>query len=122
MGNRIVKTYPNCVLYHHGGNRYSVLLMSGAHVGPEIIAGNEAEAIRRCTETIRDYWVEINGKAPRSKAREILDDLESANYGILIDLDDDELGRLKNILFVWHDLANLEIVARKEASNYETTD
>lgn len=68
-------------------------------------------AVNLRSSILYDRWNEINGKA-RSKAQVILNDLECANYDLLENLDDDVIGRFRNILFVWHDLACREIERR----------
>lgn len=43
----------------------------------------------------------------------VLELLEGANKGdMLNNLDDDELRRLQNMLFVWNDIATLELISR----------
>ena len=111
MENRLVRVWADYVLYHCGGKRYRLLLISGEPIGPEIVAENDETAIKLCAEVSRKEKEAIRGREALM-AKEILTYLEGVNHGLLSNFNDDDLSRFKNILFVWHDLSRREMERR----------
>ncbi len=58
-------------------------------------------------------------KSQRTKMRDLLDRLERINKDDMFNyLTDDELRRLKGVIFMWHDLAKLETDLRQVEREY----
>lgn len=104
---RIVKQWADEVLCHYGGNKYGLLLFNGESIG-KIHASNDTEAIKKCASISRQHHTR------KRENNDILEQLESSNKADMFDsLNDEELHRLKNMLFVWHDLSSREIDRRR---------
>jgi hypothetical protein len=107
---RVVKKWANEVLVHEGSNRYSLSLLSGDRVGESFRADNDESAVKLAALVARGAWDKKNEGA---KVVELLKSLEEANKSEMFDcLNNDELKRLQAMLFVWSDLAKLEILKR----------
>ena len=114
MAERIVREWADGLLYQYPDGQYGLLLNSGEPVGEPFHAANDKEAVEKSAMVALG---EFKKRKEGAKARVFLELLEGANKADMFDsLDNDELRRLKNLLFVWHDLAKREIDRRNATS------